>query len=127
MADPIQLEKIPSQAFNITLGDHNYDLRIYSIDGHMAYDLDIDKQREDDPVNNPDKNWLINGFKLVNEVMLLPYKYQEINGNLLLVVPDNELPDYTRFESSQFLYYLTAEEAAQYRGAFDAGLTAVVQ
>ena len=103
MAQEIQLEQIPSQQFVITLGENNYDIRIYSIVGHMAYDLSINGAL------------IIQGFKFVNEVLMLPYPHQEINGNLLLILPDDELPDYKLFGSSQFLTYLDATETLLYR------------
>ena len=110
MPQLIQLEQIPNQAFNITLGENNYDLRVYSIDGAMAYDVAINGVT------------LVQGFRFAVSVLMLPYPYQEINGNLILSVLPDELPDYTRFGDSQFLYYLTAEETAEYRIAFDAGV-----
>lgn len=103
----VQLNTVPSQQFNIPLGGNNYTLKIYSIDGAMAYDLDINA------IN------IISGFEMVNDVPLLVYPHQEVNGNLLLAVPESEIPDYTRFGSSQFLYYLTADEAAAYRAVTD--------
>ena len=85
------------------LGGNDYALSIYSIDGHMAYDLSIDSQN------------IVSGFKLANDIPLLPYRYQEVNGNLLLSLPDDELPDYKRFGSSQYLYYLSESEITEYR------------
>lgn len=101
--DLIQLAAVPSQSFNITLSGNNYALKIYSIDGAMAYDLDVNS------VN------VISGFTMINDVPLLVYPHQEVNGNLLLSLPESETPDYTRFGASQLLYYLTADEAAEYR------------
>lgn len=106
----INLDPIPSQRFNITLGDNNYDIKIYSIDGAMAYDLDINSQRLD---NNG--VWLVSGFVMVNDVLLLPYVHQELNGNLLLALSEDDTPDYTRFGTAQFLYYLDAAETEAYR------------
>lgn len=106
----ISLRAIPSQRFTIPLGGNNYDIKIYSIDGAMAYDLDINSQRLDN-----DGVWLISGFKMVNDMPLLAYRYQEVNGNILLSLPEDEIPDYTRFGLSQFLFYLTADETAEYR------------
>lgn len=103
----VQINAVPSQKFNITLGGNKYDIKIYSIDGAMAYDMDINAVK------------IIRGFEMVNDVPLLPYPHQEINGNLLLQISENETPDYTRFGLSQFLYYLTADEIAAYRTVTD--------
>lgn len=107
MPSLIKLDAIPKQSFNITLGNYSYDLKLFSNDGSMAYDLYIDG------VN------VIQGFKFVNEVLMLPYEHQELNGNLLLVVPEDELPDYESFGSTQFLIYLDADETEVYRDSFD--------
>lgn len=103
----ISLDAIPSQSLIVPLGGNNYSIKIYSIDGHTSYDLSINSEL------------IIEGFKLVNDVLLLPYPYQEVNGNLLLSLTDDEIPDYKRFGFSQFLYYLDAEETAVYRLAAD--------
>ena len=103
MASLITLEATPNQEFVVTLGGYNYRIRIFSIDSAMAYDLSIDDEI------------IIQGFKFVNEVLMLPYEYQELNGNLLLIVPDDELPDYQNFGSTQFLAYLSADETVTYR------------
>ena len=102
MASLITLEAITAQEFNVTLGDYSYDIRIYSTISGMAYDLSIDDVE------------IVQGFQLVNEVFMLPYRYQEVDGNLLLVVPDDEVPDYESFGSTQFLYYLSADETEDY-------------
>jgi hypothetical protein len=99
----ITLNPIPSQAFTVSLGGNNYAIKIYSIDGHTAYDLSVN-----DKV-------IVTGFKMVNDIPLMPYDYQEVNGNILLSLPEAEIPDYSRFGISQFLYYLNAEETAAYR------------
>lgn len=99
----ITIEAIPSQEFTVPLGGNNYDIKIYSIDGHMSYDLSINAEQ------------IIQGFKLVNDVLLLPYVHQEVNGNLLLLLPEDEIPDYESFGLSQFLYYLTQDETEAYR------------
>jgi hypothetical protein len=103
MAQDIQLEQIPLQKVVITLGENNYDIRIYSIVQRMAYDLTINGVI------------VIKGLKFVNEVLMLPYSHQEVNGNILLILPDDELPDYKLFGVSQFLTYLDASETLLYR------------
>ena len=101
----INIDAIPSQQFTVPLGGNNYDIKIYSIEGHMSYDLSVNA------VN------IIQGFKIVNDIPLLPYPHQEINGNLLLSLSIDEIPNYELFGTSQFLYYLTDEEITQCRAA----------
>lgn len=103
----IKIDAIPNQRFTVPLGGNNYDIKIYSIDGHMSYDLYVDG------------SVVVLGFKMVNDMPLLPYKYQEINGNIILQLPEDEIPDYTKFNSSQFLFYLNEEETEAYRLAMN--------
>ena len=107
MPTSIKMEAVPSQLFTSTLGGNNYNIKIFSTDGAMAYDLSIDDEI------------IVQGFQLVNEVLMIPYKHQEVNGNLLLVVPDDETPNYKSFGVTQFLAYLTTEESEVYRGSLD--------
>ena len=99
----ITVEALPSQSFTITLGGNNYEIKIYSIDGHMAYDLFINSVE------------IVAGFKMVNDIPLLTYVHQEVSGNILLQIPEDEIPDYNNFGLTQFLYYLTEEETTEYR------------
>ena len=101
--DLITIDAIPSQSFTVTLGGNNYEIKIYSIDGHMSYDLSINSVQ------------IISGFKMVNDVPLLVYVHQEVSGNLLLQIAEDEIPDYKKFGLSQFLYYLTEAETTDYR------------
>jgi len=101
--ESIAIDVLSSQRFTFTAGGNNYKLKIYSIDGHMSYDLFINSIE------------IVAGFKIVNDIPLLPYPHQEVNGNILLQIPEDEIPDYTRFGLSQFLYYLTEDETTAYR------------
>ena len=103
MALSIELQNLPSQEFTITLSENEYEIRIFSIVDGMAYDLILNEKV------------IISGFLMVNQVLLLPYKYQEISGNLLLVVPDDEDPNYKQFGLTQFLYFLDDAETEEYR------------
>ena len=103
MPSLISINATPAQQFIVQLGDYSYELRIFSTDGNMAYDLSIDDVE------------VVQGFQFVNEVLMLPYEYQEVNGNLLLVVPDDEVPNYEAFGITQFLAYLDEDEARAYR------------
>ena len=105
MAELIELQRIPSQKFAITLGGNNYDIRVYMLDYSMAYDLSINDTE------------VITGFKFNHEIPMLVYPYQEINGNLLLVIPDDEEANYIQFGITQFLVHLTQEETDIYREA----------
>ena len=99
----ITIDALPSQKFTVTLGGNNYEIKIYSIDDHMSYDLSANSVQ------------IITGFKMVNDIPLLVYPHQELNGNILLQVSEDQIPDYKKFGLSQFLYYLTEDETTAYR------------
>lgn len=101
--EAITIDSIPSQDFTIPLGGNNYEIDIFSIDGHMSYNLSINGVA------------IISGFKMVNDIPLLPYRHQEVSGNIILQIPETEIPDYRRFGASQLLFYLDEAETAAYR------------
>ena len=103
----VTLKAISSQRFNITLSGNNYDIRIFSTEGSMACDISINGVS------------IISGFKMINDVPLLVYPSQEVSGNLVLSLPDDETPNYEGFGLSQFLYHLNAAETIVYRKAFE--------
>lgn len=94
----ITLQQIPNQEVIITLDGFRYKIQIKSASGFMTYG-----------VNRDGVIIIENGNRIVNGVPLLPYKYMEA-GNFILDVPDSELPDFTKFESTQFLIYASQEE-----------------
>lgn len=97
----ITLQAIPNQEVIVTLESERYKIEIKSAGDFMTYGISRD-----------DGTIIENGARLVNGAPLFPYSYMQI-GNLLLSVPDDELPNYQNFQSTQFLYYATAEELAQ--------------
>jgi len=94
----ITLQQIPNQEVIITLDDSRYKIQIKSASGFMTYGISSDGVIV-----------IENGNRIVNGAPLFPYKYME-SGNFILDVPGSELPDYTKFESTQFLIYASQEE-----------------
>lgn len=94
----ITLQKIPNQEVIVTLDGSRYKIQIKSASGFMTYGVTRDGVII-----------IENGNRIVNGAPLLPYKYMEA-GNFILDVPDSELPDFTRFESTQFLVFASQEE-----------------
>lgn len=99
----INIQAIPNQEFTVNIGDYRYDIRLFLDDGVMAYDLSIDQVEA------------IEGQRIIAGELMLPYKYQEADGNFYLSVPEDEDPDYEQFGDSQKLYYLTSSESAEVR------------
>ena len=94
----ITLQQIPNQEIIVTLDGARYKIEIKSASGFMTYGII--------------RNGIViieNGNRIVNGAPLISYKYQE-SGNFILDMIDSELPDYTKFESTQFLIYLSQEE-----------------
>lgn len=89
----VTLERVPAQALSVTIGGRRFDVRVYSLGHGMAADVTINGQ----PV--------VTGQRLLAGVPFLPYRYLEA-GNLLLVTPDGEAPDWTRFGVTQTLVTL---------------------
>lgn len=100
----IPLQPIPNQSFTSNIGGFRYDFAIKTIQpGVMAYDLSIDQA----PV--------VQGFRIENGALLLPYIHMEKGGNFIFLIPDDQTADYQQFGSSQNLYYLSAEELSGLR------------
>jgi len=99
----IAVSAIPAQSFTTTINDVRYDFVIRSIGSNMVYDLSINEVM------------VCQGFRLVIGQLMLPYKYQEVGGNFILQTPTTEEPNYESFGSTQFLRYLTTEEAELFR------------
>lgn len=98
----ITLAAIPNQSFSVTLDGRRYELALKDADGVMVANLS-----RDDVV-------IVSGQRLVAGEPVLPYRWQE-SGNFVLLTENDELPDWTVFQSTQFLYWLTADELAEAR------------
>lgn len=94
----ITLQKIPNQEVIVTLDGNRYKIQIKSASGFMVYGI----ERNGVTI-------IENGNRIVNGAPLLPYKYMEA-GNFIFDIPDTELPDYNKFEDTQFLVYASQEE-----------------
>lgn len=99
---------IPNQTIQIPIGDHDYTIRFIFCESFMAYDLSIDGVG------------VVTGSRVIYGQMLIPYSYQEVDGNFILDT-DGIDPDYSEFGNTQFLRWLTPEESAAWREAWDNG------
>ncbi len=94
----IQLQAIQNQELSFQFEDENYTITLKAFNSIVVADI----ERNDDIV--------IQGQRVVPFVPIIPYRYLSTTGNLILQTEDNELPDFTKFNVSQFLVYATAEE-----------------
>lgn len=99
----ITLQQTPNQEVIVTVNGSRYKIQIKSASGFMTYGVERDGI-----------TIIENGARIVNGSPLLPYRYME-EGNFILDVPDDEFPDYTKFESTQFLIYASQDEIESVR------------
>ena len=98
----LTLQPIANQSFSVEFDGSSYDIVIRNIDStnnKMAIDI------------TRDNIVIIQGFEIVGNTRIIPYPYLE-KGNFTLSTNDDELPNYTQFGISQFLYYITVAELA---------------
>ena len=99
----LSLQSAPVQQFTFNQGDYRYEFTVRFIGEAMTYDLSINEVV------------ILSGFRFVIGQLMIPYKYLEADGNFILVTQKTEEPDYLKFGVSQFLYYLSKEEAEEFR------------
>ncbi|WVH05517.1 hypothetical protein KKJFFJLC_00060 [Vibrio phage vB_VpaS_PGB] len=99
---------IAVQTIQVPIGDYDYTIRMVFCDTFMSYDLSIDDAL------------IVEGFRMVFGQPLIPYEYQEVDGNFILDTDGSE-PDYNEFGSTQFLRWLSPEETADFREAWKNG------
>ena len=99
-----QVSPIPNQIIQIPIGNYDYKIRLIDCDSFMAYDLYIDD------------DLIVSGFRVVKGQLLIPYRFQEVDGNFIIDTNGAD-PDYKNFGSTQFIRYLSKEESESWREA----------
>lgn len=102
------IQAIPNQEFTVTINDYEYGFHFYWCDGFMGYDLTIDDET------------VVQGFKMVYAQPLIPYRYQEKDGNFILTSNGTD-PYYENFNDTEFLRYLTQDESDAWRDMLETG------
>jgi len=95
----IDLQAIPNQNFTIQLENKNYDITIKTIDANNKMCITILR----------DNVAIISGFELISNMPIIPYRHLE-HGNFIISTNDDNMPDYTQFNVTQFFYYVTVAE-----------------
>lgn len=98
----IPIQAIPNQSFTINLDNALYDISIKYTNGCMSVSI------------SRDNSALIENLRAVAGQLIIPCKYQEA-GNFLFTTLNQQLPDYTQFNVTQQLIYLSADELAAIR------------
>lgn len=97
----IQLRQIPNQSLSITLNNNLYDLTIRTVKTGNAQITAVDVQ-----INGA---YVVRGFRAVAGFPIIPSIYLE-NGNFMIVTSNGDLPNYTQFQTTQFLVYVSQSE-----------------
>jgi hypothetical protein len=99
MGQQVEISAVPNQSFTVQLDGDYYDIELNTTDEILACSI---------ARNNIT---LITGCRVVNGTPLIPYS-ELATGNFIFVITDEELPDYTKFNTTQVLYFLSADELA---------------
>lgn len=100
----LALEAQPQQQFTAQLDDKQYSLTFIEVRGAMLVSITIDGLLT------------VSGSHVISDALLIPYVRLELGGGNFLISSDkDEIPYYTQFGVTQFLYYMTAAELADAR------------
>lgn len=97
----ITIQSVPNQTLSIDIDGYSFDISLKTA-GTIIADISIDQVVK------------VQGVKCLPNKAILPYQYLE-HGNFFFVTEDGDYPDYTQFNISQSLVYLTADEMVALR------------
>jgi len=98
----VPIAQLSNQSFSARLENARYNFTIKEARGIMVMDI----IRNNVPI--------ISGQRIVAGRGIIPYQYLE-NGNFVILTENDEIPYYTNFNDSQFLYYFTTMELSELR------------
>lgn len=102
--DIIPIKAVPNQSFLITLEGHSFSITLQAGPGIMVASISRDSVT------------VINGIRCVAGKPVIPYRYLEGGaGNFIFITTAQQLPDWTKFNTTQHLAYYTAAELAFFR------------
>lgn len=96
----IPLKALPNQSLSVVIDGIRWGLNIKVANSLMIADV-----YRDDVA-------LILGTRILSGTPILPYEYLMTKGNFLMVMDDESLSDWTKFETTQTLYFLSADDIA---------------
>ena len=105
----INLEAIPNQVVQYDTDDYSYKIRLFLCGDIMSYDLQRDEE------------YIIRAGKLNPYGQLIPYSYELKDGNFFISTNNDNLVDYTKFNDTQYLYYATSEQFAEFISEYNDG------
>lgn len=97
----IPLQAVPNQSLSLQLDNNTYDITIRACNSGeaqvMAFDITINNEI------------VIQGQRATGDGIIIPYPYL-FDGNFILLTRDNDLPDWSKFQISQYLIYASNDE-----------------
>ena len=120
----IDLASVPHQSFSITIDNHFYQIAIDQIAGEVAVQNGVVTAVSDVVMASTlsiDGILIQSGMRIVPGMPLMPYLYEEIDGNFILLTDNDDYPDYTQFGTNQFLVYASPSELEIIRSTYNAG------
>ena len=99
MGQQVEISAVPSQSFTVQLDGDYYDIELVTTEEVLACSI---------ARNNV---LLLTGIRVVNGTPLIPYSTLA-TGNFIFIATDDLLPDYRQFNTTQILYFLSADEIA---------------
>lgn len=97
----IPLTAVPNQSFTLTIDGVRWVLGIKEAKRVMVCDVSRDGEL------------ILSGSRVLAGETLIPYEYLQ-SGNFIFITGGDELPDWTRFNASQTLVYLSEAELADF-------------
>lgn len=104
MPTPIAIQPLPNQTLSVTLNGSSFDISIVETNGVMCASI----------ANNQET--LIQNSRITASTFLLPYLYEEENGNFLILNMNEQLIYYTNFGATQNLQWFSPADLAYLRG-----------
>ena len=99
----INIDATANQSFSVRLNNVRYDISIKEANGVMVASI----VRDGVPV--------VSGARIVAGELIIPFQYQE-DGNFVIDTLNEEIPYWTSFGVTQFLYFFSADELEEERG-----------
>lgn len=107
----IPIQALPNQAFTIALDNNQWDISIKTTNGTISVTM-----ARNGVV-------IIENLRAVGGMRIIPSVYEEA-GNFVIVTQNYEVPDYTKFGTTQQLIYASADELSLLRTTTPGILTA---
>lgn len=98
----IPIQAIPNQKFSVPLDGNQWDVAIRAVNGSIAVTLTLNGAV------------VIENMHIVSGMRIIPSRYEE-SGNFTLITVNFEVPDYTKFGTTQQLLYASAIELTAQR------------